>query len=156
MKRLEFSRGVWQSLIEDVRQRGAGIREAGAFLLGHVTGDARVVNQWVAYEVLDPAAQDFEYVRLETVAFSRLWRHCETVGMEVVGDMHSHPLGPRQSPSDRANPMISISGHVALIVPRFAQGEVHPRDLSFNVYLGNKRWLNLFGADAAAQMRIIE
>lgn len=156
MKRLEFARGVWPSLMADVRRRGAGVRESGAFLLGRTTEEARVVERWVAYEDLDPAALNFEYVRLETAAFSRLWAHCEAVGLEVVGDMHTHPLGPRQSPSDRANPMISIAGHVALIVPRFAQGDVHPRDLSFNVYLANKRWLNLFGADAAAQIRIVE
>lgn len=156
MKRLEFARGTWPSLMEDVRRRGAGVRESGAFLLGHMNEEARVVEKWVAYEDLDPLALNFEYVRLETEAFSRLWQYCEAVGLEVVGDLHTHPFGPRQSPSDRANPMISIAGHVALIVPRFAQGDVRPHDLSLNIYQGNKRWLNQFGAQAAEQIRIAE
>jgi proteasome lid subunit RPN8/RPN11 len=156
VKPLEFARGLWPALMDDLRRRGRGIRESGAFLLGRRTERVRRVDQWIAYEELDPESLHFKYVRLETSAFSRLWRHCEEVGLEVVADVHTHPLGSMQSPSDRSNPMIATAGHVALIVPTFAQGEVRPKDLSFNVYLGAKLWKNLYREQAAEFIRIVE
>ena len=156
MRPLEFSKGVWPALMDDLRRRGRGVRESGAFLLGARTERVLRVDRWIAYEELDPQALHFKYVRLETSAFSRLWRHCEVVGLEVVADVHTHPLGPMQSPSDRSNPMIAAAGHVALIVPNFAQGEVRPRDLSVNVYLGAKLWKNLYREQAAEFIRIFE
>ncbi len=64
------------------------------------------------------------------------------------------PLGPGQSPSDRANPMIGLPGHVANIVPRFSVGNVRPENVSVNTYLGGKRWQNAFGAAAAELIKI--
>jgi proteasome lid subunit RPN8/RPN11 len=51
--------------------------------------------------------------------------------MEVLADVHTHPgLDSSQSETDRTHPMISESGHVALIVPSYAKGWpfrlVHP------------------------------
>lgn len=153
---LEFAQRVWSALLGDLRQRGAGVRESGAFLLGTLRDGVRRVEQWVAYEDLDPNAQNYEYVRLETGAFPRLWRRCEKSGLQVLADVHTHPLGPVQSPTDRDHPMIALAGHIALIVPRFACGAVRPDDVSFNIYLGEKRWRSLFGPQAAEYIRIIE
>lgn len=155
MNRIEFKPGVWQGLIEDLRGRGNGTRESGAFLLGTRSGMARVVEQWVAYEQLDRAAQHFRYVRLDSNAFSALWTVCAEHGVEVVADVHTHPKGPRQSPSDQSNPMIALAGHVALIVPRFAMGRVSPSDVSVNVYLGAGQWQCRFGHEAAASIKLL-
>ncbi len=150
MKPLEFAPGVWSSLMNDLYMRGGGCRESGAFLLGKATVTARIIQAWIPYDELDPMSLEYAYVRLESRAFSSLWEICTKQKLEVVADVHTHPMGPCQSTSDRANPMISLTGHVALIVPRFAIGNVKPRDVSFNVYLGGRRWVSYFKNKAAS------
>jgi proteasome lid subunit RPN8/RPN11 len=154
-KLVEFAPGVWPALIEDLRRRGRGVRESGAFLLGRERGGVRIVTQWLPYEQLDPAALNFEYVRLESAAFGRLWDACAARGLEPVADVHTHPFGPRQSESDRGHPMISLAGHVALIVPRFAQGRILPVDVSVNVYLGGGRWESHYELEAQARITLL-
>lgn len=155
LKPLEFATGVWPALIEDLRCRGRGVRESGAFLLGRHRAGVRSVAQWLPYEQLDPAALNFEYVRLESAAFGRLWDACSARGLEPVADVHTHPFGPRQSGSDRKYPMISLAGHVALIVPRFAQGRILPVDVSVNVYLGGGGWESHFEGEAHARIALL-
>lgn len=155
MKPLEFRANVWASLMLDLQRRGKGHRESGAFLLGQAGPSVKTVIDWLAYDELDRGSLNYDYVRLSTEAFSRLWSICADRGMEVVGDVHTHPLGPAQSLSDRANPMVSISGHMALIVPRFAMGNVMPSDVSVNVYLGSHKWVSHFGLQAAALIKLL-
>lgn len=153
--RLEISVALWAGLMADLCRRGGGRRESGAFLLGSMAGDIRRVESWVPYDELDPDALKAGYVCLATAAFTRLWATCAEVGKVVVADVHTHPGGPRQSVSDRANPMISRAGHVALIVPRYARGQVSPLDLGVNVYLGDKQWESYFKLDAQARVQLV-
>lgn len=139
----------------DLCRRGGGRRESGAFLLGSMAGGIRRVDFWVPYDELDPGALKAGYVRLGTAAFTRLWATCAEAGKVVVADVHTHPGGPRQSISDRANPMISQAGHFALIVPRYARGRVVPQDLSVNIYLGDKQWESFFELDAQARIQLM-
>lgn len=145
---LKFAPRVWSGLMEDMRRRGRGCREAGAFLLTEADRGDRVVRTWLPYDVLAPESLAYTYVRLESSAFSRLWAWCAEHHVEVVADVHTHPSGPRQSVSDRAHPMVSLRGHVAIIVPSFAQHNPQPLDCSVNVYLGDQRWLSFLGQDA--------
>lgn len=152
---LELPEPVWADLIEDLRRRGGGIREAGAFLLGELNGGTRRVRTWIPYDDLDADALAQGYVRLSTAAFTKLWAKCSELEMIVVGDVHTHPKGPRQSMSDMANPMISQAGHVALIIPNYAQGKVTPNDVSLNVYQGAKQWSSFFGHDAQRRIQLV-
>lgn len=154
VKPLEFHLAVWTSLMLDLRKRGKGHRESGAFLLGQTGPNTKAVHTWLPYDELDPGSLNYEFVRLGTEAFSRLWSICAERHMQVVGDVHTHPLGPRQSPSDRANPMVSMAGHMALIVPRFAIDEVMPADVSVNIYLGSRKWASHFGPQAATLIKL--
>lgn len=153
-KLLEFRPGVWTTLIADLRKRGHGCRESGAFLLGNIVNGTKVVQAWLPYDELDPSSLNYEYIRLRSEAFPKLWEICEQRHMQVVADVHTHPRGPGQSPSDRANPMIGLAGHMALIIPRFAQGNVTPADISVNVYLGAKKWESHFGQQASAFIKL--
>lgn len=153
--RLEMLESLWVGLISDLRLRGGGVRESGAFLLGDIKSNARVARAWVPYDVLDPNALTEGYVCLSTAAFTRLWKVCFECGMTVVADIHTHPKGARQSCSDRLNPMISQAGHIALIAPRYAQGKVMPIDLSVNVYLGDKKWSSFCGQDAQRRIHLL-
>lgn len=151
---LEVPASMWKALIEDLCKRGSGKRESGAFLLGKKDGDVRRVKTWVPYDELDADALTAGYVRLDTSAFTRLWEICAETGLTVVADVHTHPGGPVQSSSDRANPMISQAGHFALIVPSFARGRVAPCDVSVNVYLGCKQWASHFNRHAQELIRL--
>lgn len=152
---LEVSKGTWLDLMADLRQRGGGRRESGAFLLGQVQGNTRHVHSWVPYDDLDPEALTKGYVRLGTAAFTRLWAVCAARQQMVVADVHTHPRGPYQSLSDRTNPMVSQAGHMALIVPRYAQGKVTPRSVSVNVYLGGKSWASYLDLEAEARIHLV-
>lgn len=151
-KRLEFAPGVWAALMSDLSARGGGRRESGAFLLASAEAGDEVVRSWLPYDELAPESLNYAYVRLESDAFGRLFDWCSNKGVKVIADIHTHPWGPNQSPSDRAHPMISLAGHVALIVPWFAQRNPHPKDVSFNVYEGSGKWSSYYRGDAAARI----
>lgn len=136
----------------DLAERGRGERESGAFLLARKGDAGNTVHAWITYEMLDEQSLQHDYIRLDSRAFTRLWAHCDARNLTVVGDVHTHPLGPRQSPSDRQHPMIALAGHVALVVPQFAIGDPRPEDVSFNVYLGGGRWASFYGPKAAARI----
>jgi len=55
---------------------------------------------------------------------------------------------------EKYQPLLTLSGHIALIVPGFARGTVKPSDVSFNVYKGGGRWNSYFGDDAASLIKI--
>ena len=156
MHLLDIPRTHWQGLMKELKQRGRGQRESGAFLLGR-QGDLagpRMVSAWLNYEVLDARCAKFAYVRVPSEAFPRLWKHCADHDLQVVADVHTHPWGPRQSATDRAHPMISVSGHIALIVPNFAYGDIAPEDVSVNVYHGDSQWTSHYGVHAAALLKL--
>jgi proteasome lid subunit RPN8/RPN11 len=149
---IEFTPGVWADLMEDLRVRGRGERESGAFLLAPVDADLRLVTSWLPYDELAPESLAFAYVRLEPDAFTRLWAFCADKRVKVVADIHTHPKGPGQSASDRNHPMVAFAGHVALIAPWFAQRSPTPYDVSLNVYQGGGKWLNYYRGDAASRI----
>ena len=156
MKLLEISLADWQALIVELRQHGRGKRESGAFLLG-TRGDGiepRKVMAWLNYEKLDPQCSKYDYIRIGTQAFPKLWNYCSQEGFQVVADVHTHPWGPSQSISDRQHPMVSIEGHLALIVPNFAYGDIAPDDVSLNVYQGSGQWISHYGKNAASRIQL--
>ena len=132
---------VWQRLVAKLRERGRGAsRESGAFLLGYrADGAARIVD-FILYDDLDPHALDTGIVRFDGRHFGELWDICKCRGLSVVADVHVHPGGSGQSDSDRAHPMISRAGHIALILPGFACPPVRTDSIGIYRYLGNKTW----------------
>lgn len=151
---LEFKRGVWGALMEDLKHRGRGVHESGAFLLAPVGEAHPVVHSWLPYDVLDPESMRYAVIRLETDAFTRLWSYCASKQVKVVADIHTHPKGPEQSLSDRVHPMVALPGHLALIAPWFAQRSPRPVDVSLSVYQGGGAWVSFFGEDASSRIVI--
>jgi hypothetical protein len=149
---LEIAVPLWEQLIEHLRKQGAGVRESGAFLLGHKSDTGRVVTHFLPYEWLQADALQNDYVSLTAASFSKLWDVCRTENISVVADVHTHPFEPGQSRSDKANPMVALKGHIALIVPRFAQEAVGPEDLGFYVYQGNHAWVSHSGSSVGRVM----
>lgn len=152
LAQLNLSRTHWYQLMRELSEAGGGIRESGAFLLGRRNPTVCQVFKWIHYGSLEPNSLHFDYIRLGPEAFTRLWSFCSDLQLEVVADIHTHPAGPHQSPSDKAHPMVAIPGHIALIAPNFAAGRVTPRDVSLNYFLGNGRWRSFLGTAAEARI----
>jgi proteasome lid subunit RPN8/RPN11 len=138
---LSCSWWLWRRLLIALRERGLdGRRESGAFLLGRRRGGRAHVVAFILYDDLDPQCLDTGIVRFDGRYFDGLWETCEARGLSVVADVHTHPGSSDQSESDRAHPMVTRAGHVALIVPRFAARPVRRAELGVYRYEGSKRW----------------
>lgn len=139
--RLSFPPRLWERLLRQLRERGRNeTRESGAFLVGTRLRDRARVLDFVLYDDLDPHCLDSGIVRFDGRYFDELWDLCRQRDLAVVADVHVHPSGAGQSESDRAHPMISRAGHIAIIVPSFARKPVHRRDLGIYEYRGGKQW----------------
>src|SRR6266498_344319 len=114
---LELSSRLWSRLLHHLRTESAGVRESGAFIVGSIATGTRRGADFIPYEALQPDALNEDFVELSSEAFSNLWTICGDKRLEVVADIHSHRFGVQQSYTDRANPMLALRGHVAIIVP---------------------------------------
>jgi len=131
---------VWDAGVAELRRRTLdGSRESGAFLLGH-QGDQRLIEEFVYYDDIDPDALKTGIVIIDGRKLGALWDHCRATGRKVVADVHVHPCGYEQSPSDRANPVIAEIGHIAMIIPHFARRQARPGGIGVYEYLGARKW----------------
>jgi proteasome lid subunit RPN8/RPN11 len=146
---------LWFRLIRDLRRRGGGYRESGAFLLGTRADGGDLVKAYACYDDLDPHALDTGTVALRGSGFAALWARCRELGIEVLADVHTHPDDhPVQSGTDRVNPMISEVGHVALILPRYAgTWGLWFRDVAIYEYAGNYTWKDWAGPRRRQRVR---
>ena len=131
---------LWASLTRQLRRRGYGERESGAFLLGRL-GSKRV-SKYICYDDLDPSALDTGIIVFRGVGFVRLWDYCRRQKMTVLGDVHTH-ANQQTTPSatDRTHPMIGLPGHVALIVPHFAKANLFSlKAVGVYQYVDNHQW----------------
>lgn len=142
---LSCQRNVWTAGLQELKRRGGGRRESGAFLLGKNEGGVRRIERFVYYDDLDPHCLDRGYVVFDGAGYSALWKLCETSGLAVVADVHTHPGPSVQSESDRCNPMVAVTGHIALIVPDFAKRTFQPHEIGIYQYKGDHRWLTYSG-----------
>jgi hypothetical protein len=138
---LSCSGFVWRRLVQGLRERGRdGRRESGAFLLGRRRNGRARICTYVLYDDLDPRCLDTGIVRFDGRHFGALWDRCKKLGMVVVADVHTHPVGPLQSDSDQAHPMITSAGHIALILPRFAAAPLRRSEIGIYRYQGAGQW----------------
>ena len=132
----------WAALVRGLRARGAGSRESGAFLLGRRKPHHARVLDYRMYDDLDPDALDSGAIEFHAAGFSTLWAYCRVNDLEVLADVHTHPgEAARQSGIDRRNPMMPMRGHVAIILPHFAN--ISSWSLSragIYEYQGNYEW----------------
>lgn len=149
---LEMRQDLYDELVRDLAKSGRGVKEAGAFLLGDLREPGtrpRQVRSYLMYDVVAPDSnREHDYVAFTAEEMARAWEHCYRTGLQVVADVHTHPLGPGQSETDQAHPIVSLEGHVALIVPYFALRSPLPVDLGVHVFLGAGQWRSMFHEQA--------
>ncbi len=136
---LNISRRLWKRLSKVLHERGRGVSESGAFLLGHKVGSVRHILDFMLYDDIDPNALRgaivFDGSKMDVV-----WTRCESTGMSVVADVHTHPGGYGQSSIDQAHPMIPQAGHLALIIPNFSDRVYLPGHVGLYEFLGRDGW----------------
>jgi proteasome lid subunit RPN8/RPN11 len=94
----------------------------------------------VFYDDVDPDSLSTGIVVIDGRRLGDLWSYCRKTGRKVVADVHVHPGGYAQSTSDQANPIMAEVGHVAIILPDFAQRSTAPGGIGFYRYLGSRKW----------------
>jgi proteasome lid subunit RPN8/RPN11 len=145
---LSVSSRLWQAGVQELRRRGEGKHESGAFVLGHWQGVQRHMSCFVYYDDLEPHCLNTGVVIFDGSGYGPLWQLCRSTGLSVVADVHTHPGLARQSPDDRAHPMVAQAGHTAIIIPRFATEPVRIEELGIYEYEGNHRWRSYLGSAA--------
>ena len=139
-KSLRISVWLWFRLILQLRRRGNGERESGAFLLSK-NGSHRI-TRFLCYDDLDPQALEAGIIVFHGVGFVPLWDLCRRDNLRVVADIHTHGDNcTSQSEADRTHPMIGQKGHVGLIAPYFAQRNLFTLNgVGLYEYIGNHQW----------------
>jgi len=101
----------------------------------------RTIEKFLPYDVIDPnclrGAILFDGSKMDLV-----WKVCRAAGLTVVADVHTHPGGCWQSSVDQANPMIPERGHIAIIVPNYADHRYFPGEIGIYEFLGQGKWLD--------------
>jgi proteasome lid subunit RPN8/RPN11 len=146
-KRLNCPKSLWRRFLADLRKRGRGNRESGGFLLGRVIDGHRFVEDYIAYDDIDPTALQ-GIILFDASRMDKVWRICAERGLSVVADAHTHPGGYGQSKTDRDNPMIPQAGHLALIIPNFADRDYAAGEIGVYEFQGRDRWRDLSAGGA--------
>ena len=139
--RLKCRRRLWTEVLRQLRERGGCEKESGCFLLGVRTGESRSIKAFVAYDTVDPKSLQGSIV-FDGSRMDKVWTICREMGLQVVADVHTHPFGFAQSSVDRANPMIPECGHLAIIVPNFADRDYLPDSIGIYEFRGRGVWLD--------------
>ena len=150
---LRASLWLWMRLFYQLRRRGRGQRESGAFLLSAL--GSRRITKFICYDDLDPTALDSGIIVFHGAGFVPLWDFCRREQMTVVADIHTHgDYWTGQSDADRTHPMIGQKGHLSLIAPHFARrNRFSLKGVGIYEYVGNHQWMD--GADSLLRLTIL-
>lgn len=150
--KLKIKLTLWKRLIKELKKRGKGKRETGAFLLGETEG--RTITSFICYDDLDPLAFDSGIIIFNGDGYIPLWEHCSGNRVKVLADVHTHPGDwTGQSGSDKSHPMIAQLGHIALIVPCFAMKRNQLLNgVGIHEFLGDRAWKSWFEVDGIIEL----
>jgi proteasome lid subunit RPN8/RPN11 len=151
---IRIRRWRFRELVRELAKRGRGNRESGAVLLARTGDERRRVNEVIYLDELDPNCLQGG-ISMRGSAYTHLWALCRRRGLVVVADVHTHPTQHvAQSGVDKRNPLVARRGHLALIVPNFAQGKIKPEQIGVHQYLGDHRWAAHHGSAAARIVQV--
>jgi proteasome lid subunit RPN8/RPN11 len=133
---------LWMRLLRELRRRGGGRRETGAFLLRDRRAGGGRITRFICYDDLDPESCRSGAIAFHANGYAALWEYCRKRTVEVIADVHTHP-GPHvgQSGIDQRHPMVPVLGHTAMIVPSFANAPWWSLEkVGVYEYLGDFKW----------------
>jgi proteasome lid subunit RPN8/RPN11 len=146
---------LWRRLLRELRRRGGGRRESGAFLLRARGAGNRRITRFICYDDLDPTSCPGA-ITFHAEGYAALWEYCREKSVEVIADVHTHP-GPQvgQSEIDRRHPMVPVVGHTAMIVPNFADAAWWSLEkVGVYEYVGNFTWRSHGPAKGQRRVRL--
>ena len=144
---------LWSELLQELGERGEGIRESGAFLLGPESLQ-KVASEFVLYDDLDPDCLTGG-ISFHGVGYHRLSEHCRQKGVRVRADVHTHPTAwVQQSSIDRGHPMVARDGHLAVIVPNYGRTPCHPSQVGLHRYRADNGWDTWRGKEVVRKLYI--
>ena len=133
-------------MIFQLKRRGRGTRESGAFLLGPQDSAAGIATAFICYDDLDPDAYLWGAISFHASGYAALWKRCREKNLRVLADVHTHPGHYiSQSSIDQRNPMIPVKGHTAISC-RTSRGRVGGR---FPLWAYTSIWAISNGASTA-------
>lgn len=116
--RLLIPSAVFDATFARLRDCGGGRRECQALWVGPW---ARTdVVERVVHPKHSASAVGFQ---VDPDWLNRFWSDLAATGDGVRAQIHTHPGGAYHSAIDDAFPLLSVSGFLSLVIPRFAQGE---------------------------------
>jgi hypothetical protein len=147
---------LWTRVIHQLRRRGGGRRESGAFLLGRQHGTFARASAFVCYDDLDPHAYQSGAIAFHAEGYAAFWQYCREKRLQLLADVHTHPgrhVG--QSHTDQQNPMVPVIGHTAMIVPNFGRTPWWSLSgVGVYEYLGNFKWRTHAVSDGARRVAL--
>jgi proteasome lid subunit RPN8/RPN11 len=136
---------LWITGLLELKKRGKGMRESGAFVLGTELNGRRRISRFVYYDDLEPDCLSTGVVVMSGEGYGPLWQLCKETGLKVVADIHTHPGIAHQSYLDKTNPMVATQGHIAIIVPNLAHDNPPINTLGVYEYRGSHKWHDFSG-----------
>lgn len=142
LEQISLSVWLWARLLSDLRRRGEGKRESGAFLLGHCHGPTGRITTYLCYDDLDRYALKSGAITFHAKGYAALWQVCREENLEILADVHTHPgRCVKQSLIDQQHPMMPIIHHTALIISRYGHvSRWSLKGVGVYEYLGNFKW----------------
>jgi len=143
-------------MVLELRRRGAGKGESGAFLLGRRQGISAQVSKYLCYDDLDPNSCRTGAVTFHAAGYAALWQYCRENKIEILADVHTHPgKSVEQSFIDRKNPMVPVVGHIATILPNYGCTPWWSlKAVGVYEYLGGFKWRTLSPSEKRYQIRL--
>src|SRR5207244_10087357 len=77
---------LWAGVIFDLRRRGDGVRESGAFLLGRDDRNPARVSSYICYDDVDPDAYQRRAIAFHANGCSAPWQQCRDKPPEMLVD----------------------------------------------------------------------
>ena len=74
---------LWWRLLRELRRRGDGRRESGAFLLGASGARNGRISRFICYDDLDPASCPGA-IAFDAEGYAALWEYCRDKAVEVI------------------------------------------------------------------------
>lgn len=147
---------VWRETWLGLQRRSAGERESACVWLGTRDGEWETAREIVFLDDLPGTIGRRLQHRTSRVAVNMMLDRARDAGMEIVGDIHTHPSDwVDLSEVDRAHPIEYRVGLLAIVFPHFAAGEPNLAVAGVHEYAGNGDWKTFDETSSSTRLLIV-
>lgn len=77
-------------------------------------------------------------------------------GLDLIGQIHSHPGAAYHSDTDDAYPIVTVTGGISVVVPNFATGRLKLSEWAVYRLVSDQGWLELSATERQALLQIVD